>query len=93
MRTHYLKTWQPYFDMMKNGTKTFDLRKNDRNFQVGDLVMLYEYDPEKNEPKHPALSDNILTFEITCVIKNVPHWGLMEGYAILQLQQIHEGRG
>ncbi|WP_326925039.1 DUF3850 domain-containing protein [Bacillus haynesii] len=31
------------------GEKTFEIRKNDRGFKVGDLLELYEYIPEKDE--------------------------------------------
>ena len=48
MKTHYLKTVQPYFSEVEKGTKTFEVRKNDRNFFVGDEVYLQEYDKESN---------------------------------------------
>ena len=44
--THALKTWPEYFKKVKSGEKNFELRKNDRNFKVGDKVLLQEYDPE-----------------------------------------------
>lgn len=46
-KTHDLKTTQPYFDALKNGQKRFEIRKNDRDFQVGDYLHLQEYDAEK----------------------------------------------
>ena len=46
-RTHNLKTVQPYFDRVWEGTKTFEIRKNDRDYQAGDNVLLQEYDPMK----------------------------------------------
>jgi predicted RNA-binding protein with PUA-like domain len=42
-----LKILPEYFDAVWDGIKTFEIRKNDRNFQVGDEVILQEYDPEK----------------------------------------------
>ena len=44
-KTHYLKTWPEFFQAMKSGKKTFELRKNDRDYQVGDTLVLQEYDP------------------------------------------------
>jgi Domain of unknown function (DUF3850) len=44
MKTHYLKTVQPFFFEVKKGIKTFEHRRNDRDFQVGDEVYLQEYD-------------------------------------------------
>lgn len=43
---HYLKTWPIYFNEICSGQKTFEVRKNDRNFKKGDSVTLQEYDPE-----------------------------------------------
>ena len=40
---HRLKTVQPYFDEVKSGKKLFELRKNDRNFKVKDILILCEW--------------------------------------------------
>jgi len=47
MKTHYLKTVQPYFDAVASGIKPFELRKFDRNFFEGDLLVLMEYSDTK----------------------------------------------
>jgi ribosomal protein L37E len=44
MTVHSLKTWPEYFEAQRAGRKTFELRRNDRNFQVGDLLVLREWD-------------------------------------------------
>lgn len=31
---HRLKTWTPFFNAIRDGEMTFEVRKNDRNFQV-----------------------------------------------------------
>jgi hypothetical protein len=43
---HELKAWPMYFREVKSGAKPFEVRKNDRNFQIGDEVLLREYCPE-----------------------------------------------
>jgi hypothetical protein len=43
---HELKTWPEFFEQTLNGRKMFELRKNDRNFQVGDELLLQEWIPE-----------------------------------------------
>ena len=50
MKLHKLKTVQPNFSNVKyhdgkveNFFKKFEIRKNDRDFSVGDLLLLLEY--------------------------------------------------
>lgn len=44
---HNLKTWPEYFQAVIDGKKTFEIRKNDRDFKVGNELLLQEYDPEQ----------------------------------------------
>lgn len=39
---HQLKTLSPYFNRIWDDQKTFEIRKNDRDFQVGDDLTLVE---------------------------------------------------
>ncbi|WP_434357379.1 DUF3850 domain-containing protein [Parasalinivibrio latis] len=41
---HDLKILPKYYSEVAAGRKLFEIRKNDRGFQVGDTVMLKEYD-------------------------------------------------
>lgn len=43
MKTHELKLDIKYFDDVKSGKKNFEIRKNDRDFQVGDILELKAY--------------------------------------------------
>lgn len=45
-KVHELKTWPIYFLALVKGTKTFEIRENDRGFSVGDTLVLKEYDPD-----------------------------------------------
>ncbi|MGM0917896.1 RNA-binding protein [Bacillus sp. NMCC4] len=40
---HDLKIMHQFFWALKTGIKGFEIRKNDRDFQVGDIVRLREY--------------------------------------------------
>ena len=46
---HELKILPVYFDAVKSGKKTFEIRDNqDRGFQKGDVVLLKEFNPREN---------------------------------------------
>lgn len=40
MKVHELKLNTAYYDDVKTGLKTFEIRKNDRDFKVGDVLSL-----------------------------------------------------
>lgn len=43
--THHLKTWPEYFTEVICDLKRFEVRRDDRDFQVGDHLVLEEWDP------------------------------------------------
>lgn len=43
---HKLKIQPQYFIEVCTGKKSFEIRKNDRNFQVGDKLLLKEFESE-----------------------------------------------
>jgi hypothetical protein len=44
-KIHCLKTWPQYYAAVLDGSKTFEIRRNDRDFAVGDVLVLQEFDP------------------------------------------------
>jgi hypothetical protein len=42
---HELKSWPEFFEEVFNGMKKFEIRNNDRNFIVGERVLLKEWEP------------------------------------------------
>lgn len=50
MTTHKVKSWVPFFQAFKRGEKKHDMRDMiDRDYKVGDEIILEEYDPFKGE--------------------------------------------
>lgn len=45
MAKHELKTWPEFFEPMFYRKKMFDVRKNDRDFKIDDIVILRQFDP------------------------------------------------
>ena len=45
-RIHDLKCWPAPFDAIRSGEKRHEVRKFDREFNVGDVLMLSEWCPE-----------------------------------------------
>lgn len=50
---HELKTWPTYFERIADGSKTFEIRRNDRGYQAGDTLRLREYDPSGDHDDCP----------------------------------------
>ncbi|MCM3600648.1 DUF3850 domain-containing protein [Robertmurraya korlensis] len=48
-KKHQLKILPEYFEAVTEGIKTFEIRRNDRDYQVGDELFLNEFDIEKQE--------------------------------------------
>jgi hypothetical protein len=44
--THHLKSWPEFFQAIKAGHRTHELRRNDRHFAIGDILALHEFDPD-----------------------------------------------
>jgi hypothetical protein len=74
--THELKTWPVYFRAVERGDKTFEYRKNDRDFKVGDTDVLREWDEGAK-----CYTGAELSFVISYVLKDIMN--VPEGYAIL----------
>lgn len=45
---HELKVWIDYYADIRDGKKNFEVRYNDRDFQVGDILQLHEYNNLEN---------------------------------------------
>ncbi|WP_186131670.1 DUF3850 domain-containing protein [Burkholderia gladioli] len=46
MNVHELKSWKEFFTAIKSGARRHELRRNDRDFKVGDILLLREWDDD-----------------------------------------------
>lgn len=46
---HRVKVWTTFFDRLVDGSKPWEVRKNDRHYRVGDVLDLQEWNPSKEE--------------------------------------------
>ena len=76
-KLHKLKILPKYYDQVLNHTKQFELRKDDRNYEVGDWVQFFEYE----NGEYTGRESNC--FRIEYILRNCPEYGLMNGYCIL----------
>jgi hypothetical protein len=78
--THCLKTIQPWFDHVAEGTKTFELRKNDRGFKIGDRLFLQEWD---------EIRERYTGREIEVIVRGTMERfaGLCEGFILLMIER------
>lgn len=79
---HTLKTIQPHFENLLNGIKTFELRKDDRPYATGNVLLLKEYDLQAK-----TYSGREIKMTVTHVLRNAPEFGLLPGYCILSIKQ------
>jgi hypothetical protein len=83
---HKLKTVQPFFSMVWRGEKTAEIRKRDRDFKPGDVLILREWS------KAEGYSGCYMETPITSIVTSddFPE-GLSEGYRLLSFGPIFRG--
>lgn len=79
MQIHELKISPKYFKDVKSRNKNFEIRKDDRDFKVGDFITLKEYENGQYTGREIK---NIL---IIYILRDATEYGLMDGYCILGL--------
>ena len=78
MNTHELKTLPEYFDAVQKGTKTFEIRKNDRNFKVGDLLYMLRQEENSDVPTNATMMK----------IVYMTDYEQKEGYVVLGIERV-----
>ena len=75
MKTVRKKILPEYFDAVQEYRKNFELRKDEDNIQIGDELILEEWNGE--------YTGNYTWRKVTYVLRNVPEYGLKDGYCII----------
>lgn len=81
MKIHHIKTITPYFYDAKQGKKPFELRKDDRNYVVGDILHHYLFDD--GEIKEDNFYQ-LITYKLSGFV------GIDSDYCILGVENITE---
>ena len=89
---HELKTdSKVYWDVVQGG-KNFEIRKNDRDFKVNDILVLRETENTGSEMKSGA-SLKYTGFKSNVKVKYIlqgPIYGLKDGWVIMAIERILE---
>jgi hypothetical protein len=90
---HELKTWPEYFEFIWIGDKPFEVRKNDRDFQVGDILQLREYVPGNtiqadafsNADIDPYYTGREMDVRVSYILSD-GQFGIEEGFVVMGIQ-------
>ena len=91
MQMHRLKTDKDVFDQVWAGAKTFEIRKNDRDYQLGDLLILMEtvYSGDQMLSGSPLeFTDRRIECDVTSLLQG-PIYGLQAGWCIMSVKVRH----
>lgn len=80
MKTHELKTHPEYYRAILDGIKRFEIRKNDRDFKVGDILQLHEYDPNTGQ-----YTGEWTYVHVTYILDN-PDFGVQPGFVVMSIR-------
>lgn len=89
MAQHLLLVLPEFFQLSIDGLKPFEIRKNDRDFKVGDSVTLMETkfsSFEKHVEQFPlSYTGRSVTKKITSLVSD---YGLQDGFVVLGLGDV-----
>ncbi|GAS96637.1 ASC-1 homology domain protein [Mycolicibacterium canariasense] len=86
VRTHDLKSWSRFFRPIIAGERAHELRRNDRDYRVGDRVLLREYDPSSQTYTGSfceAVVTSITSRDVPCAVSDQ---GLNPDFCILSVR-------
>lgn len=80
-KVHHIKLGESFFGEVERGEKTFELRKNDRDYKKGDILEMMEFKDGKNTGRMVRV---LVTYILT------EFAGLEEGYCIMATCLLNE---
>ncbi|MBQ9699665.1 MAG: DUF3850 domain-containing protein [Lachnospiraceae bacterium] len=80
-KVHQIKLSREFFDDVESNKKTFELRKNDRDYRVGDLLELMEYADAKE-------TGRTVVKLVTYILED--YTGIADGYCIMATVPVNE---
>jgi hypothetical protein len=83
-QTHRVKLNTKFFDRVISGQKTFEIRKNDRDYQVGDRLSMYPHHEPKITFTYPGMERRNIEADITYMST----FEQKEGYVVLGIKVI-----
>lgn len=90
MTEHEIKAWPEFYTPVERGEKTLELRLNDRNYQVGDVLLLREYEPLTTSHTNQFTAfytGRSSRYLVTHIIHGGP-W-LTPGYVAMSIRRLH----
>lgn len=78
-----MKILPKFFEPVKRGTKTFEIRKDDRDYKVGDVLVLKEWSDIVNN-----FTGRSVTKQISYIYRGLGQYGLARGYVILSIKDV-----
>ena len=88
MKTHELKTDPHVFELSLNGLKNYEIRFDDRGFNVGDILLLKETkysDKQMKRGKPLFFTGRTLTKKVNSIFIG---YGLQNGWVILNVEDV-----
>lgn len=88
---HDVKSWGMFYQDIKTGERTSDIRKNDRRYAVGDVMNLKEYDPVT--ATYTGDSQKVKITYLQCNKSNpcaISREALSDDYVVLSIKKIDE---
>ena len=79
-KTHELKTWPDVFQETLDGLMCHQFRRNDRDFVIGDILHLREFEP---------VGERYTGRSIRAIITSIsygPEWGIPTGFVVMSIK-------